>query len=142
MKNPEVSENLSMRSIILSSLLGSTTIMMSISFSELIWGLFKKCVCLKPTSQRNIQTVLMISLLVLPLFPILTLIVQYEVSLSYLINSKIGMEVNELFFRKNEEMSNCNQKLQEKRSYASFLLSLARSNGSNISEHHKLIQNI
>ena len=98
--------------------------------------------CLKYTPGKNTQAIFMIGLLVLLFFPILTLIVQNEVSLSCLINSKTEMEVNELFIRESEEISNCIQTLQEERNYASFLFSLAKSNRSNISEHNKLIQKL
>ena len=121
------------------SIFESTTTMMSVS--TLIWNVCRKCICQESnTAKKNTQALVMLGLIILPLFPILTLIIQNGFSLSHLVTSKSDMIVNEVFVRESEEISDTIQKLQEERAYAVYLISLTTNNGPNISLHSQRIK--
>ncbi|XP_023330449.1 uncharacterized protein LOC111702886 [Eurytemora carolleeae] len=99
-----------------------------ITVSTMLLNLVKFASCAdKSEIKGQRQAVMMLGLLVLPMFPILTLIVQNAHTLSSLVNLKTDMLLTELVVKEGDEIAACISRLQEERSMVAYYLSADRN---------------
>ncbi|XP_023341635.1 uncharacterized protein LOC111711493 [Eurytemora carolleeae] len=103
----------------------SSTIMISVSAP---WRLCGKLLCMDSLELRKSNAFMTVGLLILPLFPIGTLVIQNIITLASVVTLRTGLVGTTHFATESYEMGRCITQLQQERGLMTYYLSGQRTN--------------